>query len=236
MLSDLQTTIVELVSDVAGAEGFALAGGAAMILLGLVERGTRDLDFFGREPEAVNRVAPAVESMLRSAGLNVDRRVDQPGFVRLEVSRGAEACEVDLGYDARVRPLGQHHLGAVISAEELAADKTLALVGRAAARDFVDVHALAARFGEERLCELAAEKDLGFRGEYLARALEKFDRLDRDLFEVDDRGYEAVRKWARSWSVNLLRHAQVLEQIERGDERRQERGHEIDRGPDPPSL
>jgi hypothetical protein len=44
----------------------------------------------------------------------------------------------------------------------VAADKTLALFGRAAARDLVDVAALSKQYPLERLCELAAEKDPGF--------------------------------------------------------------------------
>ena len=50
----------------------------------------------------------------------------------------------------------------MLSAEELGADKLLALFDRAQARDFVDVAALGDRLGLERLCELASEKDAGF--------------------------------------------------------------------------
>jgi hypothetical protein len=232
MLSALQTTIVEIVSSVADVDGFALAGGGAMILLGLVDRKTRDLDFFARESAAVNRVIPAVEAALQSAGLHVGRQIDQPGFVRLEVSREAEACEVDLGYDARLWPVRRHEIGAVISTEELAADKTLALLGRAAARDFVDVQALAAKFGEERLCQLAAQKDLGFRREELANALTKIGRLDRDLFELDDAGYDAVKRWAAWWERTLLQQVRALGDLDRGGE--PERGNEL--GYDPPAL
>ncbi len=232
MLSAVQTTIVEVVSTVAEVEGFALAGGGAMILLGLVDRETRDLDFFAREAAAVNRVTPAVEAALRSAGFEVGRQIDQPGFVRLEVVRGTEGCEVDLGYDARLWPTRRHELGVVISTEELAADKTLALLGRAAARDFVDVHALAARFGEERLCQLAADKDLGFRREYLADALGKIDRLDRDLFELDAPGYEAVKGWAASWEGKLLQQVRALEELDRVRERNRAKN----RGHDPPGF
>ncbi len=50
----------------------------------------------------------------------------------------------------------------MLSLDELAADKVLALFGRAEARDFVDVAALLPRYGWVRLCDLAAEKDTGF--------------------------------------------------------------------------
>jgi hypothetical protein len=47
--------------------------------------------------------------------------------------------------------------------QEVAADKTLALFGRAVTRDLVDVAALSERYTLEPLCELAGEKDAGFR-------------------------------------------------------------------------
>ena len=90
VLTDLQQRIALAVSEVVKGEGFALAGGAALISQGLVDRRTRDLDFFTVDATSVNRVAPEVESALQSKGMNVIRRVDAPGFVRLEVSEGSE--------------------------------------------------------------------------------------------------------------------------------------------------
>lgn len=49
--------------------------------------------------------------------------------------------------------------GPVLAANELAADKVLALAGRAAARDYLDFQALATRYSID---ELAVSKDLGF--------------------------------------------------------------------------
>jgi hypothetical protein len=49
-----------------------------------------------------------------------------------------------------------------LSLEELAADKLLALFGRAAARDYEDVAALRRHFSWRVLLELASAKDAGF--------------------------------------------------------------------------
>lgn len=46
MLSLLQRQILDVVGGLPEAARFALAGGAALILRGTVERGTNDLDFF----------------------------------------------------------------------------------------------------------------------------------------------------------------------------------------------
>jgi hypothetical protein len=69
---------------------------------------------------------------------------------------------VEIAHDARIREAVQLSSGRVLHLEEVAADKTLALFGRAAARDLVDVAALSEQYTLEQLCELAAEKDAGF--------------------------------------------------------------------------
>lgn len=120
----------------------------------------------------------------------------------------------------------QTELGRVLATDELAADKMLALFGRAAARDFVDVYTLAGFFGEERLSELAAQKDLGFDQRHFADALGAFSRLDRDLFEVSDATYESIRTWSDSWRTRLLERG-----IEHGiPEVRPDRGDDLGLG------
>ena len=203
MLSDFQREIIAIVVESTSHEQFALAGGAALIAKGLVDRRTQDLDFFAREAEAVGRVAGSVEEALQSVGMTTNRVIEAPSFVRFEVSRGEERSELDLGYDARMRPEELTSFGPVVATEELAADKTLALFGRAAARDFVDVYILARLFGEEKLCELAAEKDAGFDRAHFADALRSFRRLDRDLFEVDDETYSKMGRWTLTWAHGL---------------------------------
>ena len=187
------------------AEGFALAGGAALIARGVVDRQTADLDFFTREVEAVARLGPALEAAVTAAGMSVRRVQDGPGFLRLEVSRSGDHCDIDLGRDARLWPIQDTPLGPTIADDELAADKTLALFGRAAARDYVDVRALARRYGEGRLTELAAAKDLGFSADRLGDALAAIERLDRDQFDLGDAAYGELREWAISWADALGR-------------------------------
>ncbi|MDQ6948199.1 MAG: nucleotidyl transferase AbiEii/AbiGii toxin family protein [Actinomycetota bacterium] len=205
MLTPFQQEVAQLLPHLPEAEGFALAGGAALIVRDMIDRETRDLDFFGPEAASVNLLAPAFEHAARQAGMAVARTFDAPGFVRFEVTRGQDRCEVDLGYDARLWPIQQTSLGPTIGDNEMAADKTLALFGRAAARDFLDVQALARRYGEQRLVELAAAKDLGFSAPHLAEALASIDRLDRRQFPVDDSNYQQLRDWALRWSRSLER-------------------------------
>jgi hypothetical protein len=65
---------------------------------------------------------------------------------------------------------------------DLAARKTLALFGRAEARDFADVYDLARRFGRDQLLDWAADDDPGFDNQIFADMLASIERLsDEDL-------------------------------------------------------
>lgn len=203
MLTRLQVDIAQLIAGLPEAEGFALAGGGAMIVRGAVDRRTRDLDYFGRSEAAVERLAPVLRRALSRAGIEVASVLDQPGFVRLRASRASEECTVDLGHDVRLWPVEQSALGPVIAEEELAADKTLALFGRAEARDLVDMWMLAQRHGEDQLLVWAAAKDLGFSLKRLAEALDVACGRRRDEFDVDDATLTVTLGWARRWAERL---------------------------------
>jgi len=132
-----------------------------MIARGDVERQTRDLDFFGLTAESVTLLLPAVDRALQAAGFTVRHIQESHGFARLVVESGQDRTEVDLGADARLFPAEPGTPAPLLSAEELAIDKVLAIFGRAEARDFVDLMAGEPRYGLDRLCQLAAEKDRG---------------------------------------------------------------------------
>ena len=158
VLSDLQLRVARIIAGLVEAEDFALAGGAALIVRGDVERATRDLDFFGTSADAVDHLVPAAESALQQAGFQVERLIDSPGFTRFVVANELDRKEVDLASDARLFPTEAGPGFELLSSEELAADKVLAVFGRAEARDYVDLMSIEPRFGLTRLFELAREK------------------------------------------------------------------------------
>ena len=80
MLTPLQVRVASIVAGLAEAEGFALAGGAALITRGEIQRETRDPDFFGLAPDDVDRLVPAVDRALQEAGLVVRRVQVSPGL------------------------------------------------------------------------------------------------------------------------------------------------------------
>lgn len=125
-------------------------------------------------------------------------------FARLEVRSGMERTEVDLAADARLLPVERGPVGPMLAAEELAVDKVLAVFGRAEARDFVDLAAVEGRYGLDRLCRLASQKDRGFDPGDLAEMMERFGRLPRDEFELSDVGYERLAATVGRWREVVL--------------------------------
>lgn len=203
VLSDLQQRVALIFCSLPEAGPFVLAGGAALIARGDVDRSTRDLDFFGLAPGDVDRVVPVFEAALSAAGMASERRQSAPGFTRLVVSDGEAQTEVDVAADARLLPVEASRYGPVLSSEELAVDKVLAIFGRAEPRDFVDLSALEPRFGLRHLCRLAAEKDLGFQPLMFRSMLDRFEGRPRDEFELDAPAFERLRATVNRWRREL---------------------------------
>jgi hypothetical protein len=199
VLTPLQERVAAIIAGLPEAEGFALAGGAALIARGDIDRRTRDLDFFGLTPDAVDRLLPAVDRALNDAGLTVRRVQESHGFARLIVEGGGDRTELDLGADARLFPVEQRQPAPTLSGEELAVDKVLAVFGRAEARDFVDLAAIEERYGLEHLFELAAEKDRGFTPEMFAEMAGRFSRLRQDEFDLDPDEHHELANRVNAW-------------------------------------
>lgn len=224
MLTPLQEQVAEIIAGLEEAEGFALAGGAALIVRGDVRRQTRDLDFFGLTADAVDRLLPAVDRALQDAGLVVHHVQESPGFARLIVESSDDRTELDLSADARLFPVEPGRLAPTLTGEELAVDKVLAVFGRAEARDFVDLMALEPRYGLERLCQLAAEKDRGFTPALLAEMLDRFPRLRQEEFGIDAQEYEQLARELAGWRERAV---ELSHRREFGQDRDRDFGREL---------
>lgn len=203
----LQEAVIRVALGLPESGHLALAGGGAMNAHGFVDRPTADIDLF---TPVVTELSPIVASLcaaLTGRGYAVEISRNEATFARLEAvdPRGARVA-VELAVDARMRKPVTLVLGATLDPEELAADKTLALFGRAAARDLVDVDALVSRFGRSRLLELAGEKDPGFENKVFAAALlVASGRPEADFREidVDAERLARLRSDAQDWSAEL---------------------------------
>jgi hypothetical protein len=143
------------------ARTLALAGGGAMIVHGFVDRATHDVDFFTEiDADEATRVAQALRSRLVDDGFVIKPATRPPHenrFVAADPVSGAEVLVEILPDGGRLRPRTVLDIGPVLHRDDLAADKTLALWGRAEPRDFVDVLALRSVYGGAELLRLAAK-------------------------------------------------------------------------------
>ena len=210
VLTDLQRRVRGVVASLPEGAAVALAGGGALIVTGVVRRGTDDLDFFTAHPLPVAPMLDALEAGLEETGLRVTRLRIADTYARLLVESDTEATYVDLATDYRLMPALQTPEGLILADQELAANKTLALFSRAEARDYIDFQALARRFSLAELCDLAASKDGGFTPALLAEALDYVDERDRDTFDLDDDTYEDLVAFAKS----TARELQELERVQ----------------------
>ena len=92
MLSPLKEQVARIVASLAEADDFTLAGGAALIVRGDVDRETRDPDFFGLSAVAVDRLVHVLEFA------DLVAVVDRYGFDRLLKL----AAEKDPGFEPGV--------------------------------------------------------------------------------------------------------------------------------------
>ena len=208
VLTPLQERIAVLVAEPLTGSDFALAGGAALISQGLVDRRTGDLDFFGSSSHELVERFPSVVHVLRSEGYEVDIRRSNAEFARIVVRGLGSETEVDFGLDSRLFPLREGEFSPVLSSKELAVDKVLAVFGRAEARDFVDLSALEQFFAMEDLFVLAAEKDRRFDLKVFAEMTKRASSLDRIEFVLNDEQYANLQGEVNRWrmlAVDLAR-------------------------------
>lgn len=175
-LTQLQREVLATVARNRSPDSY-LAGGAAIHFAPQSLRYSSDLDFFH---DSVARVADAYAADcadLIAAGFTVETEISQPGFLRAIVHRGTESTRIDWAHDSAWRfmpPIRDELGGFLLHDVDLAVNKTLALVGRDEARDFVDIIHL-----HENVLSLAAlvwataGKDPGFSPQSLLELLKR---------------------------------------------------------------
>jgi len=209
LLTPLQIEATQLFFGLPQSVGFAVAGGAALIAQGLVQRQTRDVDLFLLDAAAstITSAVASFENAIGERGWSHQRVIDQIDFVRLLITRSGESLIVDLGRDSPAdEPVDETDLGPTLSLRDLAARKTLALFGRAEARDFADVYDLARRFGRHQLLDWAAADDPGFDKHIFADMLASIERLGDEDLPVQARRASELRAYFRDWAAELAAH------------------------------
>lgn len=192
------------------ARGFALAGGSALLALGAIDRPTRDIDAFiaakaENPPGDVGPLVAALRDRLLADGWAVTIDRELVTFARLVVTRNGDAVEIDLAVDSPpLFPLEVVDGLPVLSAQDLAARKVLAILDRAEGRDFTDLRALTEQYSQAECIRWAQLLDSGVRVVDVASAFTKLTRLgDADL-PCPSEDAPHLRRWFDRWSTDLL--------------------------------
>jgi hypothetical protein len=204
-LTPFQDTVARLFFSLKESRGYLLHGGSALLAFGMIDRSTKDLDFFTDE----RSVAVARDALLGAVrartGWSYSVRRDYDTFcsVLIEDGDGGSAV-VDLAVDSpAIDAPSVTSIGPAPAPLELAGRKLLALFGRAESRDFADVFLLARRYGKAAIMAKAAEIDRGFDKGVLAQMLRSLARFDDDLIPQTGVSAQEVRDFFAEWDKEL---------------------------------
>ncbi len=202
-----QLLVARLLFSLPSAQGYALAVGAALLALGVIDRPTRDVDAFvaarpGASPGDVRPLVGEAVPALEAAGWTVETVRLHQTFARLVAKHESGVVEIDLAVDSPpLFAFGDVDGIPVLALEDLAARKILAILDRAEGRDFTDLLALAERFSPAECIEWARRLDEGITPATIADSFEKLDRLGDHELPTDDP--DGLRASFRAWSHDL---------------------------------
>lgn len=202
-----QRAVARVLFALPAAHGYALAGGSALLVSGVIDRLTRDVDAFvaaqpGPAPGDVRLLVDELVPALEHAGWTVDTVRLHETFARLVATKGGSTVDIDLAVDSPpLFPVDQVDGMPVLAPQDLAARKVLAILDRAEGRDFSDLRALADRFTRHDCIAWALALDAGVTSKAVADAFDKLTRLRDHEIPADDPA--AVRHVFAAWSVEL---------------------------------
>jgi hypothetical protein len=202
-LTDHQAELVRLLSASRSDDSY-LAGGAAYLIEPNTERYSRDLDYFHDSEARVAEAFASDRDLLKAAGYTVDVDLNQAGYVRAVVRKGAEATKIEWARDTswRFMPvLRDERVGAMLHPVDVAVNKTLALAGRDEARDVVDIlHFHRALLPLGALCWAACGKDPGYTPLSMLDLLRRRGRVrPEDLARLDLAEPIALPRLKQAW-------------------------------------
>lgn len=176
------------------ARTLALAGGGAMIVHGFVTR---------RQVAAALRLALEEQDLVTH---DAQRPPLDHRFVTVDPATGAE-CTVEVFADGgRLHDRVTLDLGPVLHPDDLAADKMLALWGRARPRDFFDVAALVTATGTNAYLSFPRRRTAGLPARRLSMPSRAISRLgDDDWTEdgINNDDAQRLRATFDSWRKQL---------------------------------
>jgi Nucleotidyl transferase AbiEii toxin, Type IV TA system len=156
--SDFQQEVAATALKAAAQHGFVLGGGNALILHGIVDRYTADVDLVTDQPAGVEAAAAAVEKALHAAGFRAERQDRDSdlseifyGFATglaewvVTSPRGEQTVLQITHFDRNRSPVFMD-VGPVLNPLDAIASKVRAFATRAEERDVIDVAAALERY------------------------------------------------------------------------------------------
>lgn len=202
-----QLAVARILFALPAAEGYALAGGSALLAAGVIDRPTRDVDAFvaahpGAPPGDVGPLVAELTVALEGEGWTVEVARSHQTFARLVARKGPITVDVDLAVDSPpLFPVVEIDGLPVLAAQDLAARKVLAILDRAEGRDFSDLLALADLFSRSDCVAWAQQLDAGVSPVAVADAFDQLRRLrDREIPSDDP---ERIRHDFANWAAEL---------------------------------
>ena len=218
-VDDFHRDVAAIALRAAGAHGFALGGGNALIAHGIISRPTEDVDLFTNEDDGVKAAAGAVGDALRDAGYGVERRDVAGGLADVFDGMGDGLAEwivtapdgaqmmLQMAYFDRGRRPVTMDVGPVpdlpvLHLEDVIGSKVCALASRVEPRDYVDTAAALEHYSVDQLITLAKRLDPGLEDRDFADAGRQLDRMPDQLFtryNLSQRDIARLRERFAGW-------------------------------------
>jgi hypothetical protein len=204
--TDFQREVAAVALRAAAAHGFVLGGGNALILHGIVDRYTADVDLVTDQGDGVTAAAGAVEAALRDAGFQAERQDSDSGLGEVfygfaegliewvVTGPGGDQTVLQIAHFDRNRDPVSMDVGPVLNPLDAIASKVRAFATRAEERDAIDVAALLERYTAVQLIALARQLEPGLENEDFADAGRRLDRLSDTVFRRYGLGPEDVAR------------------------------------------
>ena len=191
VINSVQEKILSHFGEVKDSGQLYLTGGTALAYFYLKHRQSNDLDFFTSVEEIIDPFSHQLEKHLAAKGFECKRQRAFHSFVELIVSLKGQTTLIHLALDSTFRfepakEFPDYPRLKVDNLTDIASNKLLALFGRAALRDFIDVYFLIQKghFQKKPLMEAALHKDPGFDLYWLGVAFERIHTFNTDSPEM----------------------------------------------------
>jgi len=214
IINKIQQSVLANFGSIPGSNNFYLTGGTALSQFYLQHRQSNDLDFFTNDENLLLPFAANIEKYLAVLGISAQRRRGMRSFVELYVENNDGKTLIHMALDSafRFEPLREFpdYPGLKVdNLDDIASNKLLALFGRAALRDFIDVYFLINKgfFTNAQLVEKAKQKDPGFDLYWLGVAFERVNSFDATLQDmlllVQPVDFEKIRVFFDRWREEI---------------------------------